>query len=64
MRSTPCWPTRHRSTRPRPFWFGLPREEQAAIHPYDDYILARSLVDTTVPEDDLFAGVTAPAERS
>jgi mycothiol S-conjugate amidase len=47
-----------------PFWFGLPREEQAAIHPYDDYILARSLVDTTVPEDDLFAGVTTPAERS
>jgi mycothiol S-conjugate amidase len=47
-----------------PFWFGLPREEQAAIHPYDDYILARSVVDTTVPEDDLFAGVTTPAERS
>ena len=47
-----------------PFWFGLPRDEQAAIHPFDDYILARSLVDTTVPEDDLFAGVTSPAERS
>ena len=31
---------------------------------FDDYILARSLVDTTVPEDDLFAGVTSPAERS
>ena len=29
-----------------PFWFGLPREDQAAIHPCDDYILARSLVDT------------------
>ncbi len=43
-----------------PFWFGLPREDQAAIHPYDDYILARSLVDTEVPEDDLFAGVTSP----
>jgi mycothiol S-conjugate amidase len=47
-----------------PFWFGLPREDQATIHPYDDYILARSLVDTKVPEDDLFAGVTSPAERS
>jgi mycothiol S-conjugate amidase len=47
-----------------PFWFGLPREEQAAIHPYDDYILARSLVDTELPEDDLFAGVPAPVERS
>ena len=46
-----------------PFWFGLPREEQAAIHPYDDYILARSLVDDDLPEVDLFAGVTAPAEQ-
>ena len=46
-----------------PFWFGLPRHEQAAIHPYDDYILARSLVDTTPPETDLFAGVR-PADRS
>ena len=39
-----------------PFWFGLPRDEQATIHPYDDYILARSLVDTEPPEADLFAG--------
>jgi mycothiol S-conjugate amidase len=44
-----------------PFWFGLPREEQAAIHPYDDYILARSVVDSDLPEDDLFAGVRARA---
>ena len=27
------------------FWFGLPPEVQRTIHPYDDYILARSLVD-------------------
>lgn len=47
-----------------PFWFGLPREEQSSIHPYDDYILARSLVETDLPESDLFAGVMAPAERS
>jgi mycothiol S-conjugate amidase len=40
-----------------PFWFGLPRDEQATIHPYDDYILGRSLVDTDKPESDLFAGV-------
>lgn len=40
-----------------PFWFGLPREVAAAIHPYDDYILASSLVDAPVPEDDLFAGL-------
>jgi mycothiol S-conjugate amidase len=40
-----------------PFWFALPREEQGTIHPYDDYVLARSLVDTEPPETDLFAGV-------
>jgi mycothiol S-conjugate amidase len=40
-----------------PFWFGLPSEVARDVHPWDDYILARSLVDTTPPEDDLFAGV-------
>jgi mycothiol S-conjugate amidase len=46
-----------------PFWFALPREEQALVHPYDEYVLARTLVDTEVPETDLFAGVR-PAVRS
>ncbi|MGY6499423.1 MAG: mycothiol conjugate amidase Mca [Acidimicrobiales bacterium] len=40
-----------------PFWFGLPRDVANAIHPYDDYILARSLVDTELPESDVFAGI-------
>jgi mycothiol S-conjugate amidase len=40
-----------------PFWFGLPREVARTIHPFDDYILARSLVDAPVPETDLFAGI-------
>lgn len=40
-----------------PFWFGLPDEVAATIHPYDDYVLARSLVDSPLPEDDLFAGL-------
>jgi mycothiol S-conjugate amidase len=40
-----------------PFWFGLPREVARTIHPYDDYILAESRVATTLPEDDLFAGL-------
>jgi mycothiol S-conjugate amidase len=40
-----------------PFWFGLPREVAIAIHPFDDYILASSLVDAPTPEDDLFAGL-------
>jgi len=38
-----------------PFWFGLPPDVVA--YGYDDYILARSLVDTPAPEHDLFAGV-------
>jgi mycothiol S-conjugate amidase len=40
-----------------PFWFGLPPDEARTVHPWDDYELARSLVDTTTPEDDVFAGV-------
>lgn len=40
-----------------PFWFGLPTDVTREIHPWDDYILARSLVDSDLPETDLFAGV-------
>lgn len=39
------------------FWFGLPDDEAEAAYPYEDYILARSLVDSDLPEDDLLAGV-------
>ena len=41
-----------------PFWFGLPPEVARTVYPFDDYVLARSLVDTDIPEDDLFAGLT------
>jgi mycothiol S-conjugate amidase len=40
-----------------PFWFGLPREVARTIHPFDDYILAQSRVETDLPEEDLFAGL-------
>jgi mycothiol S-conjugate amidase len=40
-----------------PFWFGLPPEESRTVHPFDEFELARSLVDTETPEDDIFAGV-------
>ncbi len=45
-----------------PFWFGLPPEVARTIHPYDEYVLARSVVggvqgDGDPPEEDLFAGV-------
>jgi mycothiol S-conjugate amidase len=45
------------------FWFGLPPEVAQTVFPIDEYVLARSLVPTTVPEDDLFAGVRDPANR-
>jgi mycothiol S-conjugate amidase len=43
-----------------PFWFGLPDDRQAAAYPFEDWILARSLVGMPAEgtmEDDLFAGV-------
>lgn len=46
-----------------PFWFGLPDDEMRSIHPYDDYVLARSHVDAPIPEADLFAAVPAFADR-
>jgi mycothiol S-conjugate amidase len=39
------------------FWFGLPPEIAREIHPFDDYRLAISHVETEPIEDDLFAGV-------
>jgi mycothiol S-conjugate amidase len=47
-----------------PFWFGLPREVAASIHPYDDYIRASSRVPVSGLEDDLFAGLHADAPIS
>jgi mycothiol S-conjugate amidase len=42
-----------------PFWFGLPRDVAAAIHPHDDYILATGEVVGEPLETDLFAGLRA-----
>lgn len=38
-------------------WFIVPRDIEAAAWGTDDYELVKSLVETTVPEDDLFAGL-------
>ncbi|KRV46986.1 mycothiol conjugate amidase Mca [Wenjunlia vitaminophila] len=38
-------------------WFRIPIEVQQEVWPTEDFELAKSLVDTTLPEDDLFAGV-------
>jgi mycothiol S-conjugate amidase len=39
-------------------WFRAPLDVQRELWPTEDFELARSLVDTTIPEDDLFAGVS------
>ncbi|GGI70042.1 mycothiol S-conjugate amidase [Saccharopolyspora subtropica] len=38
-------------------WFAVPLDLQRELWPHEDYELVRSLVDTTLPEDDLFSGV-------
>ncbi len=38
-------------------WFAVPLDFQRSVWPTEDFELARSLVDTTLPEDDLFAGL-------
>ncbi|GAB3687404.1 mycothiol conjugate amidase Mca [Nocardiopsis oceani] len=42
---------------PNGFWFAVPNEVVAEAWPTEDYHLVRSIVDTEVPEKDLFAGV-------
>lgn len=42
---------------PNSRWFVIPTDLQREVWPTEEYELARSLVDTTLPEDDLFAGV-------
>jgi mycothiol S-conjugate amidase len=42
---------------PNGFWFRCPLEVQRAAWSTEDYHLARSVVDTELPEDDLFAGI-------
>jgi mycothiol S-conjugate amidase len=51
---------------PEGAWFACPLEVHAAVWPTEDFELARSLVETTLPEDDLFAGLrhTGGKQRS
>jgi mycothiol S-conjugate amidase len=46
---------------PNSMWFAVPLELQREVWSTEEYELARSLVDTTLPENDLFAGVTEKA---
>ena len=38
-------------------WFAVPLEVHQAAWPTEDYELARSLVESELPENDLFAGL-------
>jgi mycothiol S-conjugate amidase len=38
-------------------WFHVPLDMQRQVWPTEDFELARSVIDTTAPEDDLFAGI-------
>ncbi|MBE9375621.1 mycothiol conjugate amidase Mca [Saccharopolyspora sp. HNM0983] len=42
---------------PNSRWFAVPADMQRRLWPTEDYELVRSLVDTTLPEEDLFSGV-------
>jgi mycothiol S-conjugate amidase len=42
---------------PDGFWFRCPLDVQRAAWPTEDYHLARSVVDSDLPEEDLFAGI-------
>ena len=48
---------------PQGRWFACPLDLQQATWPTEDFQLARSLVDTALPEDDLFAGIRERAHR-
>ncbi|HEV7708395.1 MAG TPA: mycothiol conjugate amidase Mca, partial [Asanoa sp.] len=42
---------------PDGFWFRVPLEIQRKVWPTEDFELVKSLVDSPLPESDLFAGI-------
>ncbi len=52
---------------PTGFWMRLPDDVVRRVFPWEEFALARTLVDTDVPEgeaeDDLFAGLRVGARR-
>jgi mycothiol S-conjugate amidase len=45
-------------------WFSVPLDVQIETWPTEDWQLVRSLIETELPEDDLFAGVAMPSHGS
>ena len=44
-------------------WFHVPEDLQREVWPTEDYELVRSLVESPLPEDDLFAGIEVPVRE-
>ena len=42
---------------PDSFWFAIPDDMVKKFYPWEDYTLIHSTVDSSLPEDDLFAGI-------
>ena len=42
---------------PEGFFFSVPRDLETDVWPWEEYELVESLVETSIPEDDLFAGI-------
>ena len=49
---------------PEGSWFSVPLDVHQEAWPTEDFELVRSEVPTTVPEDDLFAGIAVPADEA
>jgi mycothiol S-conjugate amidase len=43
-------------------WFAVPRDVERVVWPTEDFQLARSMVETSFPEDDLFSGLRGQHE--
>lgn len=48
---------------PNGFFFAIPRDIEAQVWPFEEYELAVSHVQSTLPETDLFAGLTGSEEQ-
>ncbi|HET9872375.1 MAG TPA: mycothiol conjugate amidase Mca [Propionibacteriaceae bacterium] len=48
---------------PEGSWFTVPLDVHKQAWPTEDFELVKSMVEVSLPEDDLFAGIAVPAER-
>ncbi len=47
---------------PDGYWFSVPLSIQRRVWPTEDFELAQTLVETSIPEDDLFLGLRGPVQ--